>query len=83
MARTTFTNERRQVSVVTEGFGEYATRWPSFEILCPCGNWTSNYGDASRQVGDNPDEQEWLCPACVAESDAEWEKQQADEAMLV
>ncbi len=79
MIRTIFTNERRQAGGTTEDFG--ATFWPNFEVLCPCGQWTSNYGDASRQIGDNPDEQEWLCPACVAESDAE--REQADAAMLV
>ncbi len=83
MTRTIFTNEKRPAGGTTEGHGEHRTFWPNFEVLCPCGTWTSDYGNASRQVGEDTNVQEWLCPGCTAESDAEWERQQADEAMLV
>jgi hypothetical protein len=62
---TTFTNEKRLVRTTYEGFGEYRTAWPEYEVKCPCGRWTEDYGDVSEVVTTDPDVQTWLCPRCV------------------
>lgn len=79
---TKFINERRVCGCTIEGHGEYQTRWNDYEIKCVCGRWTRSYGDVSQQVGDDPNVQMWLCQTCIAESDAEWAKQQAEEGVL-
>ena len=68
---TRFVNPRRPAGRTVEVFGEYAITWTTYAIQCPCGKWTTNYGDVSVQVANDPTEHEWLCPECVAEIDAE------------
>lgn len=64
---TTFTNPKRVCGRTTEGHGEYATVWRDYEILCPdCERWRKDYGEFSRQVGDDPDVQEWICGECAS-----------------
>ena len=72
---TKFVNQKRKCGSTTEGFGPDAFVWYDYEILCPCGQWSKEYGDISRQVGDDPDVQEWLCPKCCLESLAEEARQ--------
>lgn len=64
---TRFVNEKRVARVEYEGFGEHRTAWPTYEVRCgDCNKWTRDYGEVSVQVGDNPDEHAWVCPACAA-----------------
>ncbi len=64
-----FVNEKRRVGATVEGFGEHRVEWPDYEIKCPCGKWTQDYGDVSQQVANDPDEHQWLCPRCVRRSE--------------
>jgi hypothetical protein len=70
---TNFIQDKRVIGCDIEGHGEYQTRWNRYEVKCPCGKWTRNYGDVSEQVGDNPNDQAWLCEKCAAEAVADWE----------
>lgn len=69
---TQFANEKRKCGRTTEGHGERAVIWWDYEVKCgECETWTRHYGDVSVQVGDNPDTQAWLCPACAMAAMAE------------
>lgn len=66
-----FVNEKREIGSTVEGLGDAQIIWRDYEVLCPCGCWTPIYGEVSAQVGDDPNMQEWLCPTCIAEAEAE------------
>jgi len=72
---TKFINEKRKCGSTTEGFGPDQFTWYDYEVKCPCGCWTKSYGDVSQQVDNDPNVHQWLCPKCVAESEAEYAKE--------
>lgn len=55
--------ERRQVSVDLEGFGEFQTRWPTYEYKCPeCETWHQNGGYVTQSNDDGTES--LLCVPC-------------------